>query len=163
MTTIELLQAQFNKERMNAQVYQAFANALESENWPGFAAWMRKASADELIHAGKFADYLIARNEIPTSTALEAPPSMDGNNPVPFFQASLELEKANTASILAIEDQSDEEDDEQTDVFLYSWAIEEQTRSERELVDAILELKRVGPDGLLILDREYGERAAGGG
>jgi ferritin len=160
---MDLLQEQFNKERMNAQVYESFANCLESYNWPGFAAWMRKASADELTHAARFAGYLIDRNQKPISTALEAPPEMSGDNPLPFFQAALQLEQENTKSILAIEDQSDAEDDEQTDVFLYSWAIAEQTRSERELVDALLELNRVGPDGLIILDREYGERAAGGG
>ena len=163
MITMDLLQEQFNKERMNAQVYESFANCLESYNWPGFAAWMRKAAADELTHADKFAGYLIDRNQTPRSTALYAPPEMTGENPIPFFQAALLLEQENTKSILAIEDQSDAEDDEQTDVFLYSWAIAEQTSSERELVDALLELHRVGPDGLIILDREYGERAGGNG
>jgi ferritin len=82
---------------------------------------------------------------------------MDGNDPIPFFQAALDLERANTASILDLLADSDG----QSADFLYSWAIAEQTRSERELVDALLELKRVGPDGLLILDRQYGEKAAG--
>lgn len=162
MTTIELLQAQHTKELQNSAVYWAFANALEAANWPGFAAWMRKASADEKVHAGKFADYLIDRNETPVTGPLQAPPVMDGNNPAPFFQAALNLEKENTASILAIEDASDEEDDEMTDAWLYSWAFAEQQKSERELVDALLELVRVGPDGLLILDREYGEKAGAG-
>jgi ferritin len=151
-------QAQQNKERQNQAQYYDFAQSLESANWPGFAAWMRKAAADELIHSGKFADYLISRNQTPVCTALDEPAHLDGNDPIPFFQAALDLERANTASILDLLAESDG----QSADFLYSWTIAEQTSSERELIDALLELKRVGPDGLLVLDREYAEKAAGG-
>ena len=151
-------QAQFNKERGNQSQYYDFAQSLESANWPGFAAWMRKAAADELIHSGKFSDYLISRNQTPICTALDEPAHLDGNDPSSFFQAALDLERANTASILGLLADSDG----QSSDFLYSWAIREQTDSERELVDALLELKRVGPDGLLILDERYGEKVAGG-
>lgn len=151
-------QNQMNKERGNHAQYYDFAQSLEASNWQGFAAWMRQAAADELTHSGKFADYLIARNQTPVCTALPEPQHLDGNNPVPFFSAALDLERANTASILALLDASDG----QSADFLYSWAVGEQTKSERELIDALLELQRVGPDGLLILDREFSEKAAGG-
>jgi ferritin len=154
---MQMLQDQMNKERQNHAQYYAFAQSLEAANWGGFAAWMKKAAADELIHAGKFADYLIARNQVPAVTALEMPEALDGNMPVPFFQAALDLERANTASILAIL----EAGDGQTRDFLYDWAIKEQTESERTLVDALLELGRVDATGLLILDERYGEKATG--
>jgi len=154
MTQFDALQDQYNKERMNEQVYAAFSAALEAANWPGFAAWMLSASADERDHSKKFRDYLIDRNQSPALSALAAPPLMDGNDPRPFFQAALNLERENTASITALEELAETLDDDQTEMFLI-WAIEEQTKSERELVDALLELNRADNTGLLMLDREY--------
>ena len=157
----DTLQAQMNKERMNAAQYDAFAAALSAGNWPGFAAWMQHAADDERVHYGKFRDYIIDRNNTPILTELPAPASKNGAQPVPFFEAALALEQENTASILAIDAEAETVDDGQTETWLI-WAIDEQTRSEREITDALLELRRVDATGLLILDREYGERAAGG-
>ena len=124
------LQAQYNKERQNHAQYFAFAQCLEAANWPGFAAWMRHAAADELTHAEKFAGYLIDRNQTPRTDALPAPRMLDGNDPIPFFAAALELERENTRSILALDATADESMDGQTEVFLI-WFIGEQTESER--------------------------------
>jgi len=153
----DTLQAQMNKERMNAAQYAAFAACLDAANWPGFAAWMRKASADELVHASKFEAYLIDRNQTPVYEALDKPNALDGAQPVSFFQAALILEQMNTASILAIDAEAEAVDDCQTEVFLIDW-IAEQTRSEREITDALLELRRVDATGLLMLDREYASK-----
>ena len=154
---LQALQDQMNKERMNAQQYAALAGYLDAENWPGFSKWMLKASEDELTHFHKFESYLIDRNAAPFYTALDVPIRLDGSVPLPLFEAALKLEQENTVSILALDELADEDMDEQTDTFLI-WAIDEQTKSERELVDAILELGRVDATGLLILDREYGEK-----
>ena len=160
MTIFDDLQAQMNKERGNAAQYDAFAAALSAANWPGFSAWMQHAADDERTHYGKFRDCLIDRNQTPVLTGLAAPQILDGNDPILFFEAALALEKANTQSILALDDASEEDNEGQTEVALI-WAIEEQTRSERELIDALLELKRVDATGLLFLDREYGEKING--
>ena len=157
MSKFDALQAQYNKERMNEQVYASFAAALESANWPGFAAWMLDQSAQEREHSKKFRDYLIDRNQTPALTALDVPLSFDGNEPRQFFTSALALERENTASIKALEELAEALDDDQTEMFLI-WAIQEQTASERELVDAILELNRVDNTGLLLLDREYQEK-----
>jgi ferritin len=157
----DTLQAQMNKERQNAAQYDAFAAVLSAANWPGFAAWMQHAADDERVHYGKFRDYLIDRNQTPALTALEQPANKNGAQPIPLFEAALALEQENTASILAIDAEAETVDDCQTETWLI-WAIEEQTRSERELTDALLELRRVDATGLLMLDREYGEGAAGG-
>lgn len=158
MSQFDALQDQYNKERNNEQVYAAFAAALEAVNWPGFAAWMERASADEREHSRRFRDYLIDRNQIPVLRALPEPPNMDGNDPRPLFAAALQLERDNTMSITAIEELAETMDDDQTETFLI-WAIDEQTKSERELVDILLELGRVDNTGLVILDREYGKLA----
>ncbi len=155
MSQFDALNDQMNKERQNAAAYDAFAAALLAANWPGFAAWMSHAADDERSHYAKFRDYLIDRNQTPRLAALMEPATMDGSDPRPFFRMALELEQSNTASIKAVEDLAESLDDDQTEMFLI-WAIEEQTRSERDLVDRILELSRVDATGLLILDREYG-------
>lgn len=157
MSQFDALNDQFNKERMNEQVYAAFAAALEASNWPGFAAYMLDQSAQERGHSKKFRDYLIDRNQMPVLKELAAPLLMDGSDPRPFFQAALDLERENTTSIKALEELAEALDDDQTELWLI-WAIDEQTASEREFVDSILELNRVDNTGLLMLDREYGEK-----
>lgn len=152
---IDALQAQMNRERMNHEQYEAFAAALENANWPGFAKWMHDRANEESDHYHKFRDHLIDRNVAPVLSALDAPMLLDGSNPLPFFEAAYALEQENTASICAVEEVADGLDDEQTEDWII-WAINEQTASERELVDALLELNRVDATGLLILDRQYG-------
>lgn len=160
MGIFDALQAQYNKERMNEQVYASFASALEAANWPGFAAWFADQSAQERGHSQKFRDFLIDRNQVPQLTALDAPLTFDGNAPLQFFQAALDLEKQNTRSILDLEELAESLDDGQTEDWII-WAIQEQTESERALVDALLELGRVDATGMLMLDREYGEKVSG--
>jgi ferritin len=152
---IDSLQSQMNKERMNNAQYSAFAAALDAANWPGYSHFMQKASEDEATHAKKFQDFLIDRNQVPIYSALSAPIPLAGDNPIPFFESALLLEQENTISILAID--AIAESDPQTEVWLI-WAIEEQTNSERELTDCLLELRRCKGSGLLILDREYLEK-----
>lgn len=146
-----------NKERMNAAQYDAFSDALDAQNWTGFAKWMRKSADEERGHYQKFADYLISRNFTPSHDALVAPKKLDGENPLPLFQAALMLEEENTASINAIMEAADI--DEQTKALLYGFFIPEQTSSVRDLFDRVLEMSRVVGDfaGLLILDEKYGE------
>ena len=151
------LNTQANKERANAAQYDAFADALELATWPGFAKWMRKAADEEREHYQKFADYMIDRGWEVTHTALEAPQTLNGDDPLPLFKAALALEVDNTKSINDLDKKSDDEGDTQTCVFLYSWTVEEQTRSVRDLTDRVKELGRQDAAGLLLLDREYGE------
>jgi ferritin len=155
--SLKQINAQMNKERQNSAQYAAFADALESVNWPGFAAWMRKSAAEELEHYCKFSDYLIDRNFTPIHTALDAPQKLDGEKPLPIFEAALALEVENTKTILSLEEAADNEKDGQTCAFLYTWAIPEQTSSVRDLTDRVKELSRQEAAGLLLLDREYGE------
>ena len=158
MAIFDELQLQYNRERQNAAQYSTYAASLEAANWPGFAAWMRKSAQDEQAHAEKFAGYLIDRNQTPRLDALDAPAPLDGNFPVPMFDAALQLERGNTARILAIRELAEAEADGQTSVFLI-WAIQEQTGSEREIVDRLLELRRAEGNAaaMLLLDREAGK------
>jgi ferritin len=157
MSQFDALQKQMNQERFNAAQYDAFAAALSASNWPGFSAYFEKQAEQERGHFGKFRDYLIDRNQIPALDAIKAPMPIDGGQPLPFFQSALNLERENTALILAAEELAESLDDGQTEDWII-WAVNEQTDSERELVDAILEIGRMDNTGLLILDREYASK-----
>jgi ferritin len=81
--------------------------------------------------------------------------NMDGDQPLPLFQAAYSLEQNNTVLINKLAEMAEVEDDEQTESWII-WAIEEQTRSIKDLYDRVLEMSRQDSAGLLMLDREYG-------
>jgi ferritin len=138
------LQSQYNRERLNAATYTAIADCLEAVYWPGSAAWMRKAAAEETEHARKFSDYLIDRGEFPQTRplpAVDALREIDATALDTAFRRALALERQNTAAILELYRDALETGDFQTVVFL-AWAVEEQTNAEREISDILIELGR---------------------
>jgi ferritin len=149
------LNAQMNKERLNHATYRAMSCNLESVNWSGSARWMKHASDEEQEHSDKFAAYLIDRNWLVQYDQLPPPVVPMGDDLVAYFTAALGLEQENTESIKTLYFQAENEEDPQTCAWLI-WAIEEQTRSERELVDILLELQRVDKTGWTLLDAKYG-------
>ena len=152
---IDALQAQFNRERYNREVYRCLADNLENVFWAGSAAFMRGASNEESDHADKFAAYLIDHNVAPDYQPIPAPPLVSGEDLLPYFEAAYALEVGNTVEIKNLDYLCDESEDSQTCIFLI-WAIEEQTKAERELVDIITMLKRLDNNGRVIFDQQLG-------
>jgi ferritin len=158
--SIEALNNQFNKERENHATYRAMADALDASNWPGSSAWMRHASDDEQTHAEKLASYIVDRNAQPIYADLAAPAIPKGDDLLACFTSALSLEQANTRSIIDLYNQAVMEGDIQTSNWLI-WAIDEQTRSEREITDILLQLRRAdGNAALLLIDTQLGESVA---
>jgi ferritin len=151
----EMLQEQFNRERMNHATYRAMAHCLDAVNWPGASKWMLNASNEEAEHADKFAGYIIDMNLVPRYDMLPAPLVPMGDDLVPYFEAALKLEIENTTQIKEIDYAADQSEDEQTEVFLI-WAVAEQTKSEREITDILLMLKRLDNNGRVVYDHELG-------
>lgn len=152
---LDALQEQFNRERGNREAYRLFSVNLDSVNWPGFSKWMLNASNEEAEHADKFSTHIIDRNEVPRFDALEAPRVVSGADPLSYFNAALQLEKVNTEAINELYEQAEELEDPQLCVFL-NWAVEEQTKSERELMDIILMLQRLDNNGRVVMDAQMG-------
>ncbi len=146
---LEALQEQFNRERINRETYRLMSANLDAVNWSQAASYMHKASNEEGEHADKFAGYLIDRNETPRYDPLPAPVSPNGDDLVPYFEAALMTEKANTEGIKNVHYAAEQAEDAQTCVFLI-WAIEEQTKAERELTDILLMLRRLDNNGRLL-------------
>jgi len=153
---LNALQTQLTLERTNAAIYDSLSACLDAVNWPGSAAFMKKSAKDERTHADKFAGFIVDRNETPVYSDLPICPMIQDDDLVLYFQAALGREQLTTQAINDLFDKACELDDPQTCIFLH-WFILEQTASERELTDCLLELKRSTNDGRLILDERYGE------
>ena len=54
--------------------YLAMSIWLSEHDLPGFAAWMRKQSSDELLHAQRIIDHLVERDQEVVLPAIAAPP-----------------------------------------------------------------------------------------
>ena len=151
---------QVNIERYNAAIYSAAAHWLAFLNLPGAASYFHKQAAEEMTHSQRFADYLIDRNEQPQITVLDAPPVLIGDMTTAITTAAalvLRREQINTEYIKTIYAQAEDSDDPQTCVWLV-WALEEQTRAERELTELIARatFAQGCPAAILALDHELG-------
>lgn len=137
-------QEQITRECGNWAAYKALANRAEIMNLDGFAKFFHDSAADELTHAQKFRDFLIDRNIEPQTyqTAgytVPPTPNMIGVGTILFSEA-LRLEMANTEKIRFLYEMAAESRDEQSYPLLL-WFIDEQTRSERELVELVARAK----------------------
>lgn len=163
---LPLINSQFTAERANEQAYRALQSSAEAVNWPGAAAFFANAAEEEGQHAERVKAYIIDRNETPVFEALPAITPIDGKNYAGMFQKALELEKANTARLNALWVEADDTSpDPQTVAWLTNpegedWPgfIAEQTISERELVDLLAKIERLGPDGLETFDQWLAEK-----
>ncbi len=158
---LNTLQQQIARERQNETAYLTLANALEVLNLDGFAKFMHDAASEEAEHARKFTAYVIDRNAAPITLPLQAAtaPLADMLTAgAVYFQAALDLEIANTTAIKVLYDMAEEVHDSQTCVWLI-WAIEEQTKAERELTQ--LTARATFAQGcaaaILAMDHELGE------
>lgn len=149
---------QYNAERYNSAVYASLQAAFEEVNWHGFAAWCGKASAEEMEHARKFFDYLAQRQALVTVGELPKPPEFNGEDISANFTAALELEMSNTAKITSLVRLALDMNDFMT-FSATEWAVDEQAKSEAEIVQILSDLAHGDCDAAkIIIDRELGGR-----
>jgi ferritin len=156
------LNRQVTNERFNSAFYKAAEVRLEILNLTGMAHFMRDASQDETSHAQRLIDYLIDRNETPLINSVDMPtlpatPDLITAGAI-LFGAALQREQQVTQQINYLYLLSLEVKDPQSAVFL-EWFIQEQTRSERELVELVgwLTFAEGCAAAVLQLDHELGE------
>lgn len=154
----EKLNEQIKNEFHSAYVYLSMAAYFEDTNLPGFGSWMRIQAQEEATHAMKLFEHLLDRNAAVKLQPIPAPPHTF-KSPIGVFEQALHHEQAVTASINELYATAMQEQDFASRVFL-DWFVNEQVEEEKNAMLVVEQLRMVGEDrpGLLMLDREYGQR-----
>lgn len=134
--------------------YRAMSVWLASNDLPGFATWMKQQSSDELVHAQKFIDHLVERDQKVVLPAIAQPPS-EWDSAEALCRHVLENEQAVTASINELYALAESAKDRPA-IVLLQWFVNEQMEEEAA-ARAILGRIRLGGKtgvGLLMIDQE---------
>jgi len=154
----ETINEQINKELYSAYLYLSMSAYCEAEGLSGFAVWMRAQAQEEVGHAMRFFDHVNARGGRVVLKAIEVPPPI-WKSPLEMFEQVLEHERKVTGMINRLYQLALGENDYATQIEL-QWFITEQVEEEESACAVVEQLKRIGdqPMGLLMLDRELGQR-----
>lgn len=152
------INVQINKELYSAYLYLSMSAWLESRTWKGFAAWMRVQHKEELGHAERFFDHLVARAGTAKLDKIDAPPT-EWKSVLELFEAGLEHERLVTKRIHDLAAAADEAKDYATASML-KWFIDEQVEEEASFEEVVAQLKKIGDSdrGLFMLDHQLGKR-----
>ena len=152
------LNDQLKHELYSSYLYLAMSAYCDSQNLPGFAHWMRLQANEEREHAMKFYDFILDRDARVALQPLAQPPQ-DFGSPLGVFEQVLAHEQEVTSLIEQLYRKASAEQDHATQVFL-EWFITEQVEEEKTSTALAERLRLVGDSatGLLILDRQFGER-----
>ncbi|MGI9013968.1 MAG: ferritin [Phycisphaerales bacterium] len=152
-----VLNNQLNEEQTASQEYLGMSAWFESQNLKGFAAFMRRQSDEERMHALKFFDQIFDRGGEVSLREIKAP-NMAFGSPIDVFKAALERERANSRSINECYRVAVESKDYATQAFL-QWFLTEQVEEEQWGEEAVGLLETAGNDrsALLMLDDRYGK------
>ena len=158
----EALNRQINAEMYSAYMYLSMSAYFESLNLPGFAGWMKAQAGEEMEHAMKLYGHVHERLGRVTLTAIDAPPT-EWSSPLNAFQEVFKHEQKVTGLIHGLVDLAAAENDHAAGVFL-QWFVAEQVEEEANADAVVQKLSRIGDQAgpLFVLDREMGQRQAGG-
>jgi ferritin len=152
------LNKQLNAELYSSYLYLSMSAYFQSVNLGGFANWMRVQAREELLHAMKFYDYVNERGGSVMLHSVDEPPS-EWDSPLAVFEDVYRHEQKVTGLINNLVDLAIEARDHATNNFL-QWFVSEQVEEEASADEVVQKLKLVGddPSGLLMIDRELGQR-----
>ena len=159
----EALNRHVQQETFSSYLYLAMSAWCEAKAWKGFARWLRVQADEELAHAKKSLDFLLARGGEAKLGAIEAPPSSWASiNDV--FEKVLEHERKVTAFVSDLHGVAEAEKDKAAAIFL-QWFIAEQVEEEARASEILDKLRMVGdrPGAALYLDKKYGKRGKAAG
>jgi len=158
----DVMNEQINNEFYAAYIYLSMSAYFESLNLPGFARWMRAQALEETEHAMKFFDHINDRGGRVALQPIAAPP-VEFDSPLAAFEAAHAHEKKVTAMINNIYNIVLKENDYPARSML-QWFVDEQVEEEKNALDIVEQLKMIGDNkmGLLMLDRELGQRSPAG-
>ncbi len=155
---VDEINEQIMHEQYSSHLYLAMAAWCETQNFEGFAAWLKVQANEEHEHAMKFFEYLLERGAHPVVKAIPAPP-VDFKSPLDIFSQTYEHEQKVTARINHLYALALKENDYASQVFL-QWFINEQVEEEKNASHIEAVLKKIGDHtgGLFQLDHQLGKR-----
>jgi ferritin len=155
----EALNRHIHDETFSAYLYLSMSAWCEAKAYKGFARWLRVQHEEELAHARKSLDHLLARGGEVALRAVDAPPGRWAS-PLEVFEAVLEHERKVTRMIDELLAAAVAEKDTASQVFL-QWYVAEQVEEEARAQEIADKLRMIGdrPATVLYLDKEYGKRA----
>ncbi len=158
----DALCAHVEQEMYSAYLYLAMGAYCEVKAYKGFGRWLRVQHGEELEHARKVLDYVVARGGQASLGAIPAPPREFGAI-TQVFEAVLAHERRVTERIHALYATAGAEKDAASQVFL-QWFVAEQVEEESAASEILDKLRMVGdrPGAALYLDKEYGKRGKAG-
>jgi ferritin len=153
------LNDQIHAEIYSSYLYLSMAAYFHSENWDGFAAWMKVQSEEEYAHAMKFLKYV---NDVGGKITLEAieKPKNQWKSPLDVFEEAHKHELYITERINALVNLATEEKDYPAQLML-NYFVNEQVEEVTTVTHIIHKFKVVGDNksSVYFLDRELGMRA----
>lgn len=154
----DALNGQANREFYSSYLYLSMSAYFESQGLKGMANWMRVQAGEELVHAMKMYDYVIAAGGRGKMLAVEEP-QFSWASPVEAFQHVYNHERAVTGLINALVGVAVAENDEATKNFL-QWYIDEQVEEEESSDTVLKKVKAAGNDAnkLQAADKELSLR-----
>ncbi len=154
----DALCAHVEQEMYSAYLYLSMSAYCEAKVFKGFARWLRVQHEEELDHARKVLDHVLARGGQAALGAIPAPPREYGSM-LQVFEAVLAHEKRVTERLLALHAAAADEKDTTTQVFL-QWFLSEQVEEEAAATEIVDKIRMVAdrPGTVLYLDKEYGKR-----
>jgi ferritin len=148
-----LFNKQYNTEVSNYSGYQNLANIADALAWDGFAKFFKEYALDEITHAQKIADFIVARNKTPFVDAIPNPGVGNISTPADWIATAYKKAQNYTAIIKSVYEQCIKENDYDGQEFL-RWYISEQRRVENILFDIQQQIGRAGSNAaLLIIDQ----------
>ena len=160
-TMQDALNEQMKHEFYSSYLYLSMSAYCDAVNLPGLSRWMRAQAQEEVKHAMKIFDHILDRGGRVSLDQIDRPPAQFASAREVFDQAARHEQQV-TASINKVYGLAMDERDFASKVFL-DWFVQEQVEEEKTSGLLAEQLRMVGEDrpGLLMLDRELGQRRSG--
>jgi ferritin len=160
-TMQDALNEQMKHEFYSSYLYLSMSAYCDGMNLPGLSRWMRAQAQEEVKHAMKIFDHILDRGGRVELQQLDRPPAQYAS-PREVFDQAHRHEQQVTASINRVYGLAMDERDFASKVFL-DWFVQEQVEEEKTSGLLAEQMRMVGEDrpGLLMLDRELGQRRSG--
>lgn len=165
MKMSDALEAAFNDqitlEFQASVVYRQLAIELGMRDLPGMSSWMRHQADEELVHANKFIDHLVDRDNHPRIGQTHAP-EVSVDQVIDAFRAAYAHEQKVSEAIRALYRAAEADGDLDSRPML-NWFLTEQVEEEATVSEIVGRLELIDNDGngLLRLDEELSQRPAG--